>query len=249
MRLNRRRTQLLPILLDLSTAGLILVVAPQAWAQENSENDQVLVDEKYSLKADREALKALRKDIPPERRSENDEKAFMDQMMMDLSKRPAEVRSRFNSILSKKRTQFNKDMTKTRQDFTRAQKKEREAFTKEQADARKSFGKRKVTSDERRDFFADLESNRKDFYAAQKEKRDAFEADVQDKRKNFNDYVKSRTDEFNQLHRDYSKRYEENKKSLSDRKKQAAEKEKQLQEKLEEEYSTIKNKEPTRLGN
>lgn len=249
MRLNRRRTQLLPTLLDLSAAGLILVVSPQAWTKEGPDNEQVLVDEKYSLKADREALKALRKDIPQERKVENDEKAFMDQMMMDLTKRPGEIRSRFNSILSKKRTQFNKDMTKSRQDFTHAQKKEREGFMKEQADARKTFSKRKVTSEERREFFADLEGRRKDFYSSQKEKRDAFEADIQDKRKNFNDYVKSRTDEFNQLHRDYTKRYEENKKLLGDQKKQAAEKEKQLQQKLEEEYSAIKSKEPTRLGN
>ncbi|HWU41873.1 MAG TPA: hypothetical protein VN132_00505, partial [Bdellovibrio sp.] len=42
-----------------------------------------LVDEKYSLKADREAMDKLRQNIPEQVKKENDEKAFMDDMMTD----------------------------------------------------------------------------------------------------------------------------------------------------------------------
>ena len=39
-----------------------------------ADEDTTLVDGKYSLKADREALEALRKNIPVERQNQNDEK-------------------------------------------------------------------------------------------------------------------------------------------------------------------------------
>jgi hypothetical protein len=44
----------------------------------HAEEGRPLVDDKYSLKADRDALDELRKNIPIEVRKENDEKAFMD---------------------------------------------------------------------------------------------------------------------------------------------------------------------------
>lgn len=222
---------------------LIFLSASFATAEEPT-----LVDEKYSLKADREAFEALRKDIPPERQKENDEKAFMDQMMSDLSKNPSDVRSKFSSIINKKREMFNKDMTKEREKFSKEQTKAREAFSKEQAAQRKDFSKRKSNSDERKEFFDDLEGKRKDFYADQKEKRDEFEANTRDKRKNFDDYIRSKTDEFNQLHRDYSKRYDENKKAQGDLKKQAEEKRKQQQKNLDQEYDAIKKQTPTILA-
>lgn len=220
----------------------------EARAEAEGPGGGALVDENYSLKADREALEALRKNIPEEVRKENDEKAFMDGLVSDLSRSPSEVRNQFSSIVNKKRSAFNKDMTKAREQFGKQQKKEREEFTKELADQRKSFAKKKVTSDERKEFYDELESKRKDFYENQKEKRDSFEADMRDKRKNFDDYIRSKTDEFNQLHRDYSKRFEENKKALADQKKQAELKKKQLQQQLDQEYESIRKKDPTVLG-
>lgn len=68
-------------------AGLLLQLSSTALAESN----QPLVDDKYSLKADREAMEALRKNIPAEKKAANDEKAFMDEMMSDLSKSPMDV--------------------------------------------------------------------------------------------------------------------------------------------------------------
>lgn len=201
-----------------------------------------LVDDKYSLKADLEALAELRKNIPPEKRKENDEKAFMDQMMDDLSKSPSEIRGKFFSILSKKRDIFSKDMSKIRQDFTNKQHKARDLFIKEQSEARKEFLEKKVSPEERRSFYSDLEGKRKDFYSMQREKRDEFEADIRDKRKNFEDYIRAKTDEFNQRHRDFTKRYEENKRTQADLKRQTTERKKHFDAELEREYKPIREK-------
>lgn len=212
-----------------------------------ADEDTTLVDSKYSLKADREALEALRKNIPVQRQNENDEKAFMDQMMTDLTKSPAEVRNKFSSILNKKRSDFSKDMNKTRDEFNKVQKKEREEYTRKSADERKSFAAGKKTADERKSFFDDQDTKRKSFYDGQKDRRESFESDIKDKRKTFDDYVRAKTDEFNQLHRDFSKRVEENRKSLADQKKVEAQKKIDLQKNLEKEYEDIRKKPATNL--
>lgn len=238
------KTLVLVCFLFFATGAINLLSAKTAYAEAESN----MVDDKYSLKADREALEALRKNIPAEVKKDNDEKAFMDDMMSDLSKNPSDVRGKFQSIINKKRELFNKDMTKKREDFSKAQSKEREAFSKDQGEQRKDFTKKKTSSSERTDFYEELEGKRKDFYSAQKEKRDSFEEDVRDKRKNFDDYIRAKTDEFNQLHRDYSKRYEENIKAKADLKKQAAEKRKNLEKDLDKEYEAIRQKPATSLG-
>ncbi|MFM6930293.1 MAG: hypothetical protein ACKOX6_17635 [Bdellovibrio sp.] len=207
-----------------------------------------LVDDKYSLKADREAMEALRKNIPAEKKAANDEKAFMDEMLSDLSQSPMEVRGRFTSILSKKRDAFSRDMTKIREEFQKKQTAEREAFSKEQSAEREKFAKTKATPQERNEFYANTDGKRKEFYQVQHEQRDVFEAEAREKRKNFDDYVRAKTDEFNQAHRDYTKRYEENKKNTADLKKQAAEKKKNFEKNIDQEYEPIRQKPVTPLG-
>ncbi|MGZ3801506.1 MAG: hypothetical protein ACXWRZ_08310 [Bdellovibrio sp.] len=225
----------------------VLATASPALAAEGEAPDPTLVEDKYSLKADLKAFEELRKNISPSVRSDNEEKAFMDQLMSDLTKTPAEVRNQFSKIVNKKREIFNKDMIKLRQEFSKYEKKERDGFTDQQTESRKNFTKKKVTSDERKEFFEDAEAKRKEFYLEVRERRDEFEADVREKRRNFDDYIKSRTDEFNQLHRDYTKRYEENKKAMADGKKVSAEKRKQLQKDIDKDYEPIRQKSPTRL--
>lgn len=230
----------------LFTGTMVLMCGCASSSQ--ADNDKgTLVEDKYSLRADREALESLRKDIPAEVRKENDEKAFMDGMMSDLSRNPSEVRSRFSSVLNKKRDLFNKDMNKARETFNQEQRKEREAFTAEQGELRKSFSGKKVDAAERRAFFDDLDLKRKNFYANQKEKRDEFEAGSRDKRKDFDDYVKSKNDEFNQLHRDYTKRFEEAKRAKLEMQKQAEGQRKQQDKNLEEQYEPIRKLPPTIL--
>ena len=221
---------------------------PSLSSGDGDTHNKALVDDKYSLKADREAFDKLRKDIPADVRKENDEKAFMDGLLTsDFSRTPSEVRSKFSSIIGKKRELFQKDMTKQRETFSNDQRKAREEYSKNAAEKRKEFAKAKTTSDERTEFFKNLEAQRKNFYEAQNEKRNEFEANARDKRKDFDDYIRSKTDEFNQLHRDYTKRYEENKKAVADQKKAALEKSKNLQKSVDQEYEEIRKKPATPL--
>lgn len=213
----------------------------------NSYAQTSLVDENYSLKADREAFEELRKNIPEGQKKENDEKAFMDQLVSDLTRPPAEVRNKFQSIVTKKRNLFSKDMTKAREDFSKKQKDERSDFTDKQKNSREDFAKKKVDSKERSAFYDKLEAARKDFYTDQREKSDEFNEDIRERRKNFDDYMRARTDEFNEVHRDYTKRFEENKKFLADSKKQAELKRQQMQKDLDKQYEPIRNQTPIQL--
>lgn len=155
-----------------------------------------VVDAKYSLAKDRAELDKLRQTIPPDVRKQNDEKAFLAELMGEVKYPPEVVREKFSNLVRKKREVFNRDMTKLREDFNKNEKKNRESFTKDLTEERDSFLKRKVEREKRADFFNEQDEARRTFSAEQKEKRDEFEADIREKRKNFDDYMKEKTDDF-----------------------------------------------------
>lgn len=210
-----RFPSLLPLILAVPlVTGVLMasVLVSCASGTPESRVDAPLVEDKYRLSADRQALEEIRSEVPEDRRRENDELAFALQWMGETKKSPSEIREKFNSAVSKKRSQFQRDMEKRRETFVRKERADREAFQKEQESLRKDFRGRKATADERKPFFDDIEQKRRDFYADQREKRDAFEADMRDRRKNFDDYVREKTSEFNQEHRAYTRRYDDLKK-------------------------------------
>ncbi|MBX2988631.1 MAG: hypothetical protein KF802_12105 [Bdellovibrionaceae bacterium] len=181
-------------------------------APRESRVDEPLVDGKYQLSADREALDRLREQVPPEKRQENDEIAFTLQWMSETKMPPAEVRNRFNAAVSKKRNAFNKDMDRRRKEFVRKERQDREEFTRESESARRAFSGLKRSADERKKFYDESDQKRRDFHAGQRERRDEFEGDIRDRRRNFEDYVREKTADFNQEHRVYSQRYDQAKK-------------------------------------
>lgn len=210
-------TKVRVILPSLMLLGLFLVLQNTGCAmqssrpelQNQSAGDRPLVENKYSLKADREQLEELRKDIPQDVKKRNDEISLMQEWMGEIKRKPSEIREKFSSMLAKKREVFQRDMTKRREGFQKQQTKEREVFNKELEVARKDFASGKHSSEERSEFYSNLETKRRDFYTAQREKRDEFEAQVSEDRKNFEDYARERTNEFNQQHKEYTKRYED----------------------------------------
>ncbi len=155
------------------------------------------VDAKYSLAKDRAELDQLRQSIPPEVRRQNDEKAFLAELMGEVKYAPEVVREKFTNLVRKKRELFNKDMSRLRDDFGKIEKKKRDAFTKDLTQDRESFLKKKVDREKRADFFNQQDEDRRTFTEEQKEKRDEFEADFREKRKNFDDYMKEKSDDFN----------------------------------------------------
>ena len=182
-----------------------------------SDESRPLVDDKYSLQADRQALADLRQNIPEDKKRENDELALILGMMSEVKKSPSDIRSRFDSVLRKKRELFNKDMTKEREAFTKDERKKRDDFMKSQREAREMFNREKHTRDEKNEFFRDLDQKRSETSSVERDRRADFEADVRERRKNFEDYIREKQNEFNQENRAYTKRYEEMKKQERDR--------------------------------
>lgn len=155
------------------------------------------VDAKYSLAKDRAELDKLRESLPPEVRTQNDEKAFLAELMGEVKYPPETVREKFNNLVRKKRELFNKDMNKAREEFSKTERKTRDSFTRKLTEERDKFLRTKVDREKRADFFNQQDEDRRTFTAEQKEKRDEYEADVREKRKNFDDYLKEKSDDFN----------------------------------------------------
>ena len=186
-------------------------------ASERTEKG-VSVDDKYRISSDRQTLAEIRKDIPPEVQKNNDELAYIFQLMSEMRYSPSEVREKFNSAVRKKRDVFQKDMQRKRDEYNKAEKSQRETFTQDQNQQRNEFKRERADRDRTKDFFAKLEEQRKTFYSENRQKRDEFESDVRVQRKDFEDYIREKNNEFNQEHRAYTKRFDEAKKDKKDRK-------------------------------
>ncbi len=190
--------------------------------REAGEN-RPLVDGKYSLADDRKALDDLRAQVPEDKRQANDEMAFVMNLVSDektgLKKSPSEIRSKFDSILRKKRDLFDKDMRKERDEFTKVERKKRETFLKEVDKARDQFGKESHTREEKNEFYKEIDAKRSEFFSVERDKRNDYESDNRERRKNFEDYTRQKSDEFNQEMRAYQKRFDEAKKQREEEKK------------------------------
>ncbi len=193
-------------------AGLILTACQMSpiqdskydrWAEGNNVVSEqpakktARVDAKYSLAKDRAELDKLRESLPPEIRNQNDEKAFLAELMGEIKYPPETVREKFSNLVRKKRELFNKDLNKSREEFGKVERKTRERFTSKLTEERDKFLRTKVDREKRAEFFNQQDEDRRTFAAEQKEKRDDYEADVREKRKNFDDYLKEKSDDFN----------------------------------------------------
>lgn len=179
-------------------------------AEEAAERP--LVDSKYSLAADRQAMEEYRTQVPETKKQENDELAMALGWTQNLDKQPSKIREQFNSLLKKKRAAIDKDLKKEREQFNKEERKKRDDFLKQQKDEREAFKKHKSTREESQSFFKDQSDRRNEFFANERERRNDFESDVRERRKNFEDYAREKTNTFNQDLRDYQKRYDEAKK-------------------------------------
>ncbi len=178
--------------------------------------DRPLIDEKYSLQADRKELEEIRSQIPAERRQKNDEMAFIWELMSDPQRPPSEVRQKFDSAVRKKRDLFDRDLKKERETFTKEERKKREAFLKDLQQQRDAFNKLKKSREEKSEFYRDVDAKRSEFFSEERDQRADFESDIRERRKSFDDYVRQKQNEFNQEHRAFTKRHEQWKKEKAD---------------------------------
>ncbi len=165
--------------------------------------------EEISLKADRSSLDDLRKEVPEEKRRENDELALILQVMNAKDKKPHEIREKFSSIMRKKRDEFYRSQRRTREDFTRRERDERDKFGKEQKETSDRFYRHKPSSEERRNFSQDHSSRQQKYYSDSRERRQAFEEEMRSKEKDFSALLSEKNKEFEEHFKEYQKYYRE----------------------------------------
>jgi hypothetical protein len=163
-------------------------------------------DQELRIAQDRSHLEQLRENIPPERRLENDEKAFDLNLLSNLSRNPEEIRSVFDREMRKKREKFQKAIDQERKLFSQTEKSQRQDFLKALEKERRSFSKSRNSSEERSEFQREQNDRRRDFFAKERENRADFESDLRARRKDFDDAMKARQSGFYQELRAFSQR-------------------------------------------
>ncbi len=175
-----------------------------------------LVEDKYRLTEDRQKLDELRKEIPPDQKTENDELALVLQLLKDESKPPYEIKNKFDQVLRKKRELFQRDAQRERESWTTSERKKREAFLKRMDQDRKDFQSQKVSKDQRAEFYKSQDMARREFSANERDRRADFESDFRERRKSFEDYARENQNSFYQEWRAYSKRFDDQKRKKED---------------------------------
>jgi hypothetical protein len=165
--------------------------------------------QELSLKEDRSQFAELRKDIPIEIQSKNDEAALILELMKDPSEEPNRIRERFQTQLRKQRESNDKQLRELREEFTKEERNRRENFTKKLKEEREAFISSKPKSDARNTFFSDQESRRRNFFSTERETREEFESKVRENRKNFDDKARELNGKFELEYRAFSKKHQE----------------------------------------
>lgn len=167
------------------------------------------LQDEMSLKADREKLEELRKDIPQETQKKNDELALYLDLMNKGTESPQAVRDRFFYMVQKRRTTFREKVQRLREDFRKDETQRREKNLAAQKSKRDSFLKRKTDAKATREFFAEQERERQRFVADERDRRQSFEAELNAQSKDFDSYMRERQKEFDEQFRLYSKKHYE----------------------------------------
>jgi len=167
------------------------------------------IENEVSLKEDRRAIEALRKDIPPDKKTENDRLAEMLKRWQEVKMSPDELRDRFDNELRKSRTKFEKQISRKREAFNSEIKEEREKFRDKQKEERDDFNGHKVSEEKRRAFYDRQDDERRKFEEDLKDKRDDFEDNLKEERKDYDDIVTNLRSEFHSEFPEYQRKYKE----------------------------------------
>lgn len=165
-----------------------------------------------SLSDDRAAIEELRKNIPAERKAENDALKQILDVTLEVKDPPERVREKFSRQTQRMRQDFQKQIRRERDDFNTAEKRKRDEFFDKLKLERDEFSKRNASREARKDFYNDQDERRRRFMADQKDARDRFNSDMKQRQDDFNVMMREKNNEFNQEMRNYTVRYNEKKK-------------------------------------
>ncbi len=203
---------MLSIILSVACEGLNKRLEREDNKKEAATNTE---DYEVSLAKDRSQYSELRQDIPAQKQKENDELAFVLNMLReDKPININSVRSRWNREIRKRRKNFNRDTKKARDEFNKKQKKARESFLAKQKSERNSFNRSSKSREDSKDFYADQDQIRRSFFADQRDRSNAFRDEQREKRRAFDEVIRGRVKEFNDLYREYQRRQRDRKTAL-----------------------------------
>lgn len=175
--------------------------------QREADREKIQSELEVSLKADRDHLAELRKEIPQEKQRQNDELALHLGIMKQGTENPSVIRDRYNNMINKRRQAFRAKVQRLRDDYRKEETQRREKFLKEHQGRRTEFTRTKHDSKESREFFNEQQKLHSEFFADEKDRRQNFESEINAQSKDFESYMRERNNEFNEQHRQYSKQF------------------------------------------
>lgn len=178
-----------------------------ATSEKSQESNGAGLPEEIRLKEDRSALEELRKDIPAEVQAENDEIAFILNLMTKEKSNPTQIQSRFNTALRKKRQNFDKKERKLREAFNREQKKQREEFLANLKKERKETDHKKLDREARQAKYTEYDVKRREFFNEERDERREFESLAKERRSEFDSHIREVRGRFNQEYKTYVETY------------------------------------------
>lgn len=180
------------------------------------QDEEVSVE--TTLNNDKKTLEELRKNIPPERRQENDQLKEILSLMGEVKDNPSKIRERFNRTTQRMRNSERNSVQRIRKDFNTQEKKRRDEFFKKLKNDREDFKSSKNDREARKRFYEDQDSARREFNADERDKRSQFNADLKLKSDDFSAMMREKNNEFTQELRAYTQRYNDYQKELKNKK-------------------------------
>lgn len=172
-----------------------------------------------SIREDIETLADLRKDIPEQKRRENDALKEVLSLLGEVKAPPEKHREKFNRTMRNMREKRRRQMTKTRDNFNKRERKDRETFLKNLKEAREDFTQKKNDRDERKEFYDEQDEKRREYFANERDARREFESEMRQSDSDFNAFYREKTDEFHKELRIYTQQYQDLQKRLKEKEK------------------------------
>jgi hypothetical protein len=172
-----------------------------------------------SLKSDNAVIEELRKNIPEEKRKDNDELKEILSLTGEVKDPPARIREKFMRTIQRMRDTHRRESQKMRQTFSDNERKNRDAYKRKSDAERKEFNDDKQSKEDRKEFYDRQDQTRKDFFAEERDKRNIFNSDMRSREDEFSNMIRDRQQDFNLEIRAYEIRYKEHMKQLEAQKK------------------------------
>jgi hypothetical protein len=192
------------------------VATPKTAAAAESPEPAV-ADGEVSIREDMTTIEDLRKNIPEQKRQENDALKNVLSLLGEVKAPPAQHRDKFNRVMRDMREKRRREAQKTRENFNKKERKDREAFLKDLKESREKFNKSKTDKDERKDFYNDQDMRRREFFANERDARKEFESEIRQQDSDFNAFYREKNDEFNKELRIYTQSFNDLQKAAKEK--------------------------------